>query len=96
MTGDGLRFAFSGAILAASTILDVLNGALSAIAAVTALDEARRNAFAAKWRFNRSLRALVASAPAVGVAAMGARIVPSAFEALICYAGDCHIVPRAA
>jgi flavin-dependent dehydrogenase len=96
MTGDGLRFAFSGAILAASTILDVLDGALSAIDAVRALDQARRNAFAAKWRFNRSLRALVASAPAVGVAAMGARVVPSAFEALIRYAGDCHLVPRAA
>lgn len=96
MTGDGLRFAFSGATLAASTVLDVLDGALTPTDAVRALGAVRRAAFASKWRFNRSLRALVASAPAVGVAAAGARVVPAAFEALIRYAGDCHIVPRAA
>ena len=35
------------------------------------------------------LRALVASAPAINAAAIGARLLPLAFEAIIRYAGDC-------
>ena len=96
MTGDGLRFAFAGATLSAATILDILTGRLRHDAAVSQLARARRTAFAAKWRFNRSLRALVASPSAVGFAATGARILPAAFEAIIRYAGDCQTVPRVA
>ena len=96
MTGDGLRFAFSGAQLAATRIVAVLEGRLTLADAVARLAADRRTMFAAKWRFNRSLRALVASPSAVGIAALGARLLPSTFEALIRYAGDCHLVPSAA
>ena len=46
-------------------------------------------AFAAKWRFNRAIRALVAEPRAVSVAALAARLIPRAFESVIRYAGDC-------
>jgi len=49
----------------------------------------RRRAFAGKWRFNRALRALVASPRAIGVASIGARIAPSMLHAVIARAGDC-------
>lgn len=91
MTGDGLRFAFSGAALAVSVTLDVLAGRLTLESAPLQLGAARRAAFGAKWRFNRSLRALVTSGSAVGAAAVGARLLPSVFEAIIRYAGDCHV-----
>lgn len=89
MTGDGLRFAIAGAALAASVALDVLAGRVAHDMAPARLTAARRRAFQAKWRFNRTLRALVASPSAVGVAALGARLLPSAFEDIIRYAGDC-------
>ena len=96
MTGDGLRFAFAGAALAASVVLDVLAGRVDWHAAPARLTAARRHAFGAKWRFNRSLRSLIASPAAVGAAAVGARLLPAAFEAIIRYAGDCHArVPAA-
>ena len=90
MTGDGLRFAFAGAALAAGIAVDVLAGRLDIEAAPARLAADRRQMFRAKWRFNRTLRALVASAPAVGAAAVGARLLPSAFAAIIRYAGDCN------
>jgi flavin-dependent dehydrogenase len=90
MTGDGLRFAFAGGALAARCALDVLAGRLDRDAAPRQLARARRAAFGAKWRFNRSLRSVVASPPAVRVAAIGARWWPAAFEAIIRYAGDCE------
>ena len=90
ITGDGLRFALMGAALAAAVALDVLSGRLDHGAAVVQLSAQRRRAFAAKWRFNRALRTLVASAHAVTAAAAAARVIPSAFEAVIRYAGDCN------
>ena len=89
MTGDGLRLALSGAELAASVAADVLNGRLAHEHAVTRLAALRRSAFTRKWRFNRSLRALVSSPALVSGAAAAARVAPSAFEAIIRYAGDC-------
>ncbi len=89
MTGDGLRFALSGAVFAASATLDVLAGHTSLSGAVANLASRRRAAFGRKWRFNRAVRALVASAPAVAMSAAAARILPFAFEAMIRYAGDC-------
>jgi flavin-dependent dehydrogenase len=90
ITGDGLRFALCGAALAAAVALDILAGRVDAAAGVTRLAAARRRAFGAKWRFNRTLRALVASTRAVGAAAVGARLLPAVFESVIRYAGDCH------
>jgi flavin-dependent dehydrogenase len=90
MTGDGLRFALLGAELAATVTLDVLSGRIDSRDAVSRLGHARHHAFAAKWRFNRMLRTLVASAAALRVTAASAALMPFAFEALIRYAGDCN------
>ncbi|MBA3270520.1 MAG: FAD-dependent monooxygenase, partial [Acidobacteria bacterium] len=97
MTGDGLRFAVLGAVLAAAAALDVLAGRLDQTAALAQLSKERQRTFAAKWRFNRAVRALVASPRAVGAAAMAARVFPSAFAAVVRYAGDCgvEVLPEA-
>jgi flavin-dependent dehydrogenase len=89
MTGDGLRLALAGAELAGAVALDVLAGRLSAELAHVELARRRRAAFAAKWRFNRTLRSLVTSPRGVSAAAFTARAVPSLFESIIRYAGDC-------
>jgi flavin-dependent dehydrogenase len=90
MTGDGLRLALAGAELAAAVTLEVLAGTVSPATAHLVLAERRRQAFATKWRFNRTLRSLVTSPQGVGAAAAAARIVPSLFASIIRYAGDCH------
>jgi flavin-dependent dehydrogenase len=88
ITGDGLTFALRGAEMAAEVAIDVLAGKTPAESAVDELTRRRREAFAAKWRVNRSLRRLVASPYAVSVAAGAARIAPGIFQAVIRYAGD--------
>lgn len=88
MTGDGLRLAFDGALMAAAVAAEVLDGQLSPQAALTSLDTRRRQHFSAKWRFNRSLRALVDAPSMVRVATLAARIWPRAFVAMVRYAGD--------
>lgn len=90
ITGDGLRFALAGAELAAAVALDVLSGRTTVERAHLELAARRQAAFAGKWRFNRAVRALVASPRAVGAAAATAARVPSLFEGVIRYAGDCH------
>jgi menaquinone-9 beta-reductase len=94
MTGDGLRFALAGAVIAARTAVDVLAGRLDVNEAPGRLAQMRRDAFSAKWRFNRTLRALVGSSMAVRAAAISAQVLPAAFEAMIRYAGDCHMAAR--
>jgi flavin-dependent dehydrogenase len=89
MTGDGLRFAVLGAELAAAIVQEVLAGSLSIDRAHLELAERRRRAFQSKWRFNRTMRALVAAPSGVVAAAGAARLVPSAFSRMIRYAGDC-------
>jgi len=89
MTGDGLRLALAGAELAAVLSLDVLSGRLSVQIAHLELTRRRHAAFAAKWRFNRTLRSLVTLPQGVVAAAMAARAMPSMFESIIRYAGDC-------
>ena len=86
MTGDGLRFAFRGGELAAGVALWALeHGRTRMERRLTAL---RRREFAAKWRFDRALRALVASPAAVRVAGAGARLAPTVLARMIRYAGD--------
>jgi menaquinone-9 beta-reductase len=86
MTGDGLRFAIRGGELAAEAALSALeHGPADAHVRLLA---ARRRAFAAKWRFNRALRALVGSSLAVRAAAHGATLFPEALRQTIRYAGD--------
>ena len=86
MTGDGLRFAARGGELAALAALDALehgwNGVHQRFAA------SRAHEFTGKWRFNRTVRALVASPRAVDVARVGARLAPSILRKAILYAGD--------
>ncbi len=88
MTGDGLTFAFRGAELAAAVALETLAGRFPPDEAPVLLGRRRRDAFATKWRFNRSLRRLVASPRAVSGAAVIARQWPRVFERMIRYAGD--------
>jgi flavin-dependent dehydrogenase len=87
MTGDGLRFATHGGELAAAAALLALEHGWSGVH--RSLAAARRRAFAGKWRFNRALRALVASPRAVDAAAVGARLAPGVLRAVIARAGDC-------
>ena len=87
MTGDGLRFAIHGAELAAAAALRALEHGWSGVHA--RLMAERLDAFGSKWKFNRGLRALVASPFAVSTAALGARIVPPVMRAVIARAGDC-------
>lgn len=89
MTGDGLRFAFRGAELAAGVALRALehgwDGAHLRLAA------ARRREFLRKWRFNRTLRSLVSSPAAVRVANSGAAVAPAVVRSLIKYAADLRV-----
>jgi menaquinone-9 beta-reductase len=86
MTGDGLRFAIKGGELAAQAALSALeHGPADAHLRLLA---ARRQEFAAKWRFNRTLRALVGSPLAVRAAAHGATLFPHVLRHTIRYAGD--------
>jgi flavin-dependent dehydrogenase len=89
ITGDGLRFAIGGGELAAAAAFRALERGWAGVHAD--LDRARRRAFGGKWRFNRSVRALVASPRAVDAAAVGARLAPALLRAVIARAGDCHV-----
>lgn len=90
MTGDGMRLALHGGELVAAVAAEVLAGRLSCDAAVPALAARRRAAFAAKWWFNRGLRAVVGLDPALRVATLAARVWPAPFEGLVRYAADIH------
>jgi flavin-dependent dehydrogenase len=87
MTGDGLRFAFRGAELAARTALEMLDRG-DTVDGHDAFDRARTREFATKWRFNRALRSLVGSPAATRVAAAGASVAPWILERVIRFAGD--------
>ena len=89
MTGDGLRFAIRGGILAADAAVDALvNGWPGVVARWQA---ARDREFRAKVRFNRALRWLVSSPLGVRVAETAVRVAPGSLEALILHASDCHV-----
>jgi len=89
MTGDGLRFAIRGGELAAAAALRALAHGWHGVHAQLAAE--RRAEFSGKWRFNRALRALVASPRAVGAAAVGARVAPGVLARVIAHAGDCGL-----
>jgi len=89
MTGDGLRFAIRGAELTAAAALDSLANGWDAVHA--RLAQARRAEFAGKWRFNRTVRSLVASKSAVAIAAAGARFAPAVLRRVMIYSGDCDV-----
>src|SRR5262249_43087706 len=88
MTGDGLRFAIRGGELAAASALDALARGWTGIHA--RLAAARARAFAGKCRFNRVLRAVVASPRAIDAATLASRIAPGIMRAIIARSGDCR------
>ena len=89
MTGDGLRFAIRGGVLAAEAALQALAHGWHGVH--RGLASARRREFAGKQRFNRTLRSLVASPLAVAAASIGARLAPPILRAVIARAGDCDL-----
>ena len=86
MTGDGLRFAFRGAELAADAARDALEHGWRD--AHVRLGAARRREFRSKWRFNRTLRSIVGSPSTVRLADRGASLAPGIVRGLIRYAAD--------
>jgi len=90
MTGDGLRFAVRGGELAAAAAMRALEHGWTGVHQQHAA--ARRAEFSQKWRFNRALRALVASPRALDLAAFGARVAPVALRRVIEHAGDCDTI----
>ena len=89
MTGDGLRFAIRGGELAAEAARRALGQGWAGVHDQLAAERARE--FALKWRFNRTLRALVGSPVGVWAATRSARLAPSVVRALITRASDCDI-----
>jgi flavin-dependent dehydrogenase len=88
MTGDGIHLALQTAEEAARVTGLVLEGEVTPRAAHRAYAAAVGRRLGLKRQFNRVLRGLVGSPRAVRAAAVAARICPSAFEAVIRYAGD--------
>ena len=86
MTGDGLRFAFRGAELAALEAIRTLETGNAD--AHLRLGQARRREFSGKWRFNRTLRRLVSSPPAIRAASYAARLSGWPIARIVSYAGD--------
>jgi flavin-dependent dehydrogenase len=90
MTGDGLRFAVRGGELAALGVLAALDRGWHDVDRWMA--RTRRHEFAAKWRFNRTLRAFVSSRAAVRMAEAVAPVAPGLVRAIVRAAGDCALV----
>jgi flavin-dependent dehydrogenase len=88
MTGDGLRFAIRGGVLAAHAALQELE---TGNPAYRLLAQARAREFGGKWRINRSLRALVGWPAGVTLAARVARLWDAPVRYLVGVAGDVAI-----
>ena len=89
MTGDGMRFAVRGGELAATRRSMRSHHGWDGVR--VRIGQNRQREFRAKWRFNRALRALVASSRALHVAGAFARVAPSVFQQIVCRAGDCDL-----
>jgi flavin-dependent dehydrogenase len=92
MTGDGIHLALQGAELAVTVAGEVFDGRLSIRNAHREFSGQVRHRLGRKRTFNRSLRALIGSPNAVRASAYGARVWPSAFHAVIRYAGDAPLL----
>jgi flavin-dependent dehydrogenase len=86
MTGDGMRFAIAGGILAARAALAALTHGWPEAEARLARE--RRRAFRRKHRFNRALRCLTTMPTAVSAAACCATLAEPVLVRLVAYAGD--------
>ena len=85
MTGDGLRFALRGGVLAGEAALEELQSGHPAHAFLHA---ARVREFSTKWRINRALRSVVGSPQALGAVAAVAGVWSTPVRLLIGIAGD--------
>jgi menaquinone-9 beta-reductase len=85
MTGDGLRFALRGGVLAAEAVLEELS---SGCPAHGWLHAARAREFSGKWRINRALRALSGSPSGVAAVARLTGVWNAPVRALVGIAGD--------
>jgi menaquinone-9 beta-reductase len=85
MTGDGLRFAVRGGMLAAEAALKELE---TGQPAHQSLERARRREFSGKWRLNRTLRWIVGQPGALETAARVGAMWPATVRGLIAAAGD--------
>lgn len=94
MTGDGMRFAIEGGVLAAKAAMRVIDDPSTPGHVV--LERWRRTAFARKWRLNRVLRSLVAHDGLVSAASVAGRVAPGLFSRLISVAGDVSLARRLA
>jgi menaquinone-9 beta-reductase len=93
MTGDGLRFALRGGVLAAEAALSEL---ASGVPAYHALARARAREFSAKWRLNRALRAVAGSPSSLRVASTVASLWAYPVRRLVHLAGDLDLLPASA
>ena len=92
MTGDGLRFALRGGVLAAEHALREIE---TGVPQYDRLGAARRREFAGKWRVNRALRTLVGSPAAVAGAARIAAWCGLPVRSLVALAGDVGLAREA-
>lgn len=87
MTGDGVRIAIEGGLLAATESLRVLASG-DAAGAIGRLAEAREKAFGGKQRFNRTLRRMVDWPAAVVAGEVFLKLVPGLADRVVRHAGD--------
>lgn len=96
MTGDGMRLAIDGALLAADVAMGVLEHPVRVARAHLDLDERRRVMLHGKLRVNRLLRTLAGSSAGVRAGAVVARALPWTLKGLVAFAGDTPLASRAA
>jgi menaquinone-9 beta-reductase len=86
MTGDGMRFAVQGAMLAADAARRFFDE--PHLRPHVRLQHERRRHFHSKMRFNRGLRALVGSAAGLRAGTLAASLTPSLLRRIVGLAGD--------
>ena len=91
MTGDGMRLAIRGGMLAAEVALAVLEQ--PHLKGHLRLARLRAAEFDAKLRVNRVLRALIGSPAGVRAGGVAAGLAPGVLRWLIGFAGDVGVAP---
>ena len=86
MTGDGIRLALRGGVLAADVACAMLEQ--PHLSGHVRLAHLRAAEFGRKLRVNRVLRSLVGSPAATKLGGVGARFVPSLVRGLVAFSGD--------
>jgi flavin-dependent dehydrogenase len=86
MTGDGIRLALRGGVLAADVACAMLEQ--PHLRGHARLSHLRADEFNGKLRVNRVLRALVGSPAATRLGAVGARFAPALVRSLVSFSGD--------